>query len=300
MLRLQKTEVEKLKERTLKFIKGLRAPKSDDEWFIFIGGVIVGFLILMSVLAPIISPYDPTANNVGGRYEPPSWSFPMGTDKFGRDMFSRIIWGGRIPLMIGLIATVFSFAIGVPLGLISGYLGGGLDRVLSLVMDSIYSFPGLILAIALATLLGATVLNVTIAIAVIYVPTFFRVVRGQVLSIKEELYVTAAVAMGANKWTIMGRYIFPNTIPNVAIVFSLSIADAILTEAGLSFLGLGPVIPPTPDWAYDLQKWYGVAVNQGYWWLAFWPGFFIMLAVLGFSMFGEGLNEKLNPVLREV
>ncbi len=292
--------ISELKETLWENIKSIKKPKSEADWFIWIGGTIIAFLIFISIFAPWISPYDPTAQFVGTAYEPPSWQHIMGTDKFGRDMFSRVLWGGRTPLIIGLIATIFSFAIGVPLGLISGYVGGAVDRALSLVMDSIYSFPGLILAIALATLLGATILNVTIAIAVIYVPTFFRVVRGQVLSIKEELYVKAAVSIGANHWTIMGKYIFPNTIPNVAIVFSLSIADAILTEAGLSFLGLGPVIPPTPDWAYDLQKWYGIAVSQGYWWLAFWPGFFVMLAVLGFGMFGEGLNEKLNPVLREV
>ncbi len=280
-------------------IKRLRRPKGEDEWFMVIGGTIITFLILISIFAPFIAPYDPT-KSVSRPYTPPSSDYLMGTDKFGRDMFSRVIWGGRIPLTIGLIATVFSFMVGVPLGLISGYVGGIVDRFFSLIMDSIYSFPGLILAIAIATLLGPTIFTVTLAIAVIYVPTFFRVVRGQVLSIREELYVTAAISIGAKTRTVIGKYVFPNTIPNIVIVFSLSIADAILTEAGLSFLGLGPVVPPTPDWAYDLQKWYGVAVSQGYWWLAFWPGFFIMLAVLGFSMFGEGLNEKLNPVLRGV
>ena len=277
----------------------IRRPITEEEWFITIGGSIIFLIFMMALLAPFISPYDPTIKT-GASYQPPSWEHLMGTDKFGRDMFSRIIWGGRIPLVIGLVATIFSFAIGVPLGLLSGYFGGNFDRILSLVMDSIYSFPGLVLAIALAALLGSSVVNITVAIAVIYVPTFFRVVRGQVLSIKEELYVTAAISIGAKRRTIIARYIFPNTIPSIAIVFSLSIADAILTEAGLSFLGLGPVVPPVPDWAYDLQKWYGLAVSQGYWWLAFWPGFFIMLTVLGYSLFGEGLNEKLNPTLREV
>ena len=290
--------ISRTKTVLINFTKSIRRPRTEEEWFIAIGGTIIFLIIFMSIFAPFISPYSPIIAT-GDPYEPPSSQHVMGTDKFGRDMFSRIIWGGRIPLLIGLVATLFSFAVGVPLGLISGYIGGPLDRVLSLVMDSIYSFPGLILAIALAALFGSTIFNVTLAIAVIYVPTFFRVVRGQVLSIKEELYVTSAIAIGASRWTVMSKYVFPNTIPNIVIVFSLSIADAILTEAGLSFLGLGPIVPPTPDWAYDLQKWYGVAVSQGYWWLAFWPGFFIMLTVLGFSMFGEGLNEKLNPLLRE-
>ena len=170
-----------------------------------------------------------------------------------------------------------------------------MDRVLSLIMDSIYSFPGLILAIALAALLGAGVLNMSIAIAVVYVPIFFRLVRGQVLSVKEELYVEAARSLGARGWTILWRYIFPNVIPSVVVVFSLNIADAILTEAGLSFVGLG-LPPDVPDWGYDLSKGHSFLV-AGHWWMITFPGVMITLVAMGFSLLGEGLSEILNPRL---
>ncbi len=162
-------------------------------------------------------------------------------------------------------------------------------------MDSIYSFPGLLLAIAMATMLGPGIFNVAIAISVIYVPTFFRVVRGQVLSIKEELYVEAARSLGAKAVTILTRYIFPNVIPSVVVVFSLNIADAILTEAGLSFVGLG-LPPDIPDWGYDLSKGHAFLV-AGYWWMITFPGLMITLVAMGFSLLGEGLSEILNPRL---
>lgn len=268
-----------------------------EYWFTVIGGVLIVALVLMSVLAPYISPHDPT-KSVGPSYCPPCERFPLGTDKMGRDMLSRIIHGGRIALYIGVVAALFSMLIGVPLGLISGYVGGIVDRVLSLIMDSIYAFPGLVLAIIIAAMLGPNVINVIIAIAIVYIPTFFRVTRGQVLSIREEVYVEAAKALGASSGTVLLRYILPNVIPNVVVIMSLCIADAILTEAGLTFIGLGPVVPPTPDWGYDLTVGRYV-LGVGYWWIITFPGFMIFLTVLAFSMFGEGLNEILNPTLRE-
>ena len=164
-------------------------------------------------------------------------------------------------------------------------------------MDSIYSFPSLILAIAIAAMLGPGIINIAISIAVVYIPTYFRMVRGQTLSVKEELYVEAARSLGARAATILRLYVFPNVIPSVVVVFSLNIADAILTEAGLSFLGLG-LPPPTPDWGFDLSA--GRAyLPGGYWWIITFPGMMIALVALGFSMLGEGLNEILNPRLTE-
>ncbi len=162
-------------------------------------------------------------------------------------------------------------------------------------MDSLYSFPGLLLAIAMVAMLGPGLLNVAIAVSVIYVPTFFRVVRGQVLSIKEELYVEAARSLGAKSWSILTRYIFPNLIPSVVVVFFLNVADAILTEAGLSFIGLG-LPPDIPDWGYDLSKGHGFLV-AGHWWMITFPGIMITLVAVGFSLLGEGLSEILNPRL---
>ena len=224
-------------------------------------------------------------------------SFVLGTDNYGRDVLSRIIHGARTVLGIAILAALISAGVGIPLGLLSGFVSGLFDRVLSLIMDSIYSFPGLILAIAMAALLGPGMLNIAIAIAVIYIPVYFRLVRGKVLSVKEELYVEAARSLGARAFTILWVYVFPNVIPSIVVIFSVNVADSILTEAGLSFLGLG-LPPPTPDWGFDLSSGKRF-VPSGYWWIITYPGMMIALLTLGFSMLGEGLNEILNPRLAE-
>jgi len=222
-------------------------------------------------------------------------SFLLGTDNLGRDILSRLIWGARTVLGVALLSALLSSSVGISLGLISGFVSGPVDRVLSLTMDSVYSFPGLLLAVAMAAMLGPGLINVAVAISVIYIPTFFRVVRGQVLSIKEELYVEAARSIGASPVTILARYIFPNVIPSVAVVFSLNVADAILTEAGLSFVGLG-LPPDIPDWGYDLSKGQSFLV-AGHWWMVTFPGILITTVAMGFSLLGEGLSEILNPRL---
>lgn len=223
-------------------------------------------------------------------------SFLLGTNQLGQDLFSRIIWGTRIAFLIGFASAVFAVVVGVPLGLIAGFAGGKLDRFMSLIMDSLYAFPGLILAIAIAAVLGPSVFNVIVAIAVLYIPTYFRIVRGQTLSAKEELYVEASRSIGAKRNEILRRYIFPNVIPSVAIIFSVNVADAILTGAGLSFLGLG-LPPDTPDWGIDLAR--GQQNIQSAWWLVTFPGVAVMLVVLSFTMMGEGLVEIFNPKLRD-
>ncbi|NIS81855.1 MAG: ABC transporter permease subunit [Anaerolineales bacterium] len=264
-----------------------------------IGGFIVTFIVVMTIisfLTPNLAPYDPEVRS-GDPFSPPTADHKFGTDQLGRDIFSRIIYGAQIVLQVALLSAVLSMCIGVPLGLISGYLGGRLDRVLCLVMDSIYAFPGLILAIALAALLGAGVINISIAIAVVYIPIFFRLVRGQVLCIKEELYIEAARSLGASSRTILRRYILPNVIPSIVVVFSLNIADAIITEAALAFIGLG-VDPSRPDWGYDIYRGRSELAG-GRWWPVTFPGLAIALVALGFSMFGEGLSEILNPRLTE-
>ena len=270
------------------------------EWYMtVIGGIIVTFIVVMTIISfitPNLAPYNPEIRT-GDPFSPPAPGHIFGTDQLGRDIFSRIIYGAQIVLQVALTSAVFSLSVGVPLGLVSGYLGGRLDRVLCLFMDSIYSFPGLILAIALAALLGAGVLNISIAIAVVYVPIFFRLVRGQVLSIKEQLYVEAARSLGATGRTILWRYIFPNVIPSIVVVFSLNIADAIITEAALAFIGLG-VDPSRPDWGYDIYRGRSELAG-GRWWPVTFPGLAIALVALGFSMLGEGLSEILNPRLTE-
>ncbi len=228
------------------------------------------------------------ANTTGG--------FQLGTNDIGQDVWSRLLWGTRVALIIGFSSSIVALVLGVPLGLLAGFVGGPLDRLMSLLMDSMYAFPGLILAIAITAVLGPSVINVIVAIAVLYIPTYYRIVRGQTLSVKEEIYVEAARSIGARSREILQRYIFPNVIPSVAIIFSVNVADAILTGAGLSFLGLG--LPPTiADWGIDLAR--GQRFIQNAWWMITFPGLTILLVVLAFTLMGEGLTEIFNPKLRE-
>ena len=246
-------------------------------------------------LEPILPGYD-NLGIVSALREDATSGFVMGTNQIGQDVLSRIIWGTRIALIVGLSSAIVALFFGVPLGLISGFVSGPFDRVMTLFMDSMYAFPGLILAIAIAAVLGPGIGNIIVAIAVLYVPTYFRIVRGQTLSVKQELYVEAARSLGASWWTILWKYIFPNVIPSVVIIFSVNVADAILTEAGLSFLGFG-LPPDTPDWGIDLAR--GQDYIRRAWWLITFPGIMVSLVTLSFSMFGESLAEILNPRLAE-
>ncbi len=269
---------------------------SSTGWITFIGLAILIFYVVLAVFAPYLAPYNPI-KRVGRSLHPPSHEYKFGTDNLGRDVLSRVIYGARIALVIAFLSVAIASAIGIPLGLISGYIGGLFDRTLTLVMDAMYAFPGLILAIAIAALLGPGILNIAISIAVVYAPTYFRVIRNQVTSVKNELYVEAARAIGAKRWEILLKYILPNVFPSVVVVLSMNLADAIMTEAGLSFLGLG-IAPPTPDWGFDLSNGRRFILSRA-WWALLYPGLAIITVVLGFSMFSEGLNEFLNPNVRE-
>jgi len=266
-----------------------------ERKMVFLGSSILLAFITMSVLAPLCK-YDPT-RGVDEELLPPSREHIMGTDNLGRDVFSRVIWGSRTSLLIALISVLIASLSGIPLGILSGYFGGKMDRILSMIMDSIYSFPGLILAIAIAAVLGPGVLNVSLAIAAVYIPTYFRVMRNTVSKVKNELYVVAARALGAGDLLILKDCVLPNLIPSIVVISTINVADAILTEAGLSFLGLG-ITPPTPDWGYDLSNGQRF-ILQGAWWLVFFPGIMIVLVVMGLALLGEGLSEILNPILRE-
>jgi peptide/nickel transport system permease protein len=267
-------------------------PEAEGRNMVIAGMIIVAIVLFMAIFADIISPYDPT-KLAGKPLSPPSAQNLMGTDNLGRDVFSRVIYGSRIVLMVVFSASLVSMSIGVPIGLISGYFGGKLDRAISMIMDSMYAFPSLILAIAIAAVLGPSVVNAVVAISVVYVPTYFRMTRGQTLSLKSRLFVEAARAAGAGNLRIMRRYIFPNLVTTVIVVFSLSIADAILTEAGLSFLGF-IVTAPTPDWGFDLSSGRPY-LPSGYWWMITFPGAMVMILALGFALIGEGLSELYAP-----
>ncbi len=246
-------------------------------------------IVFMSLAAPLIAPYSPV-KTVAPPLQPPSLKHPLGTDVLGRDVLSRIIWGGRIVLWVVALSVALSAAIGIPLGLVSGYAGGRLDKALSMVMDAVYAFPSLILAIALAAVLGPRPENAAVAIAVVYVPTYFRMVRGQVLRVKAEPFIESARALGLPPWRILREHVLPHVLPTIMVVFSLSAADAVLTEAALSFLGLA-VTPPTPDWGFDL---YAAKMRAlSYPWLIIGPGLMITLLAVSLALIGEGLGEKM-------
>ena len=272
--------------------------KYGGEWWILLAGaLIIALVLFMTAFPRVFARYSPVDQEAGGQMTPPSREHIMGTDNLSRDVWARVVYGAQTILGVAMAAALLSALIGIPLGLLSGFAGGVFDRILSLIMDSVYSFPGLILAIAFAAMLGPGVINITLAVAVVYIPTYFRLVRGQTLSIKEEVYVEAARAIGARRGTILSRYVFPNVIATVVVIFSLNIADAIMTEAALSYIGLG--LPAgIPDWGMDLSMGKKF-LPSGVWWMITFPGLMIMLLALGFTMLGEGLAEILNPRLLE-
>jgi len=266
--------------------------------FIAMSGLLIVFAIVyMTLISWWIVPYDPTRLDVGPYGAPPSAAFPLGTTALGQDLLSRVIAGGGIMLQVAILSVAVCFAIGVPAGLAASYRGGFVDRTVSLVMDSIFAFPGLVLAIAIAAMLGPGVTNMALAIAVVYIPSYFRVVRSQVLTVKELPYVEAAIIMGAKDRDIIFRYILPNILPSAVVVMTINFADAVLTAAGLTFVGLGLPVD-VPDWGWDLT--FGShELIAGKWWSITFPGLMIVFLALGFTLAGEGLNEVLTPKLKE-
>jgi peptide/nickel transport system permease protein len=263
-------------------------------------------LIFLAIFAPEIAPYSyDTFKNAAGvefpRQGPPSSMNHWGSTVGGLDVMSRALLGARTAVEVVALAVVFSVIIGVPLGLVSGYIGGWLDRILVLIMDALFAFPYLLLAIVAAFLLTDTIdsgiVVTAIAITVVYVPQYFRVVRASTLSAREATYIEAARAMGAKPSTIIRRYLFGNVIQSVPVIATLNAADAILTLAGLGFLGLGIQPSEAAEWGYDLQR--AVAdAGAGIWWTALYPGLGIVIAVTALTLVGEGLNDVLNPTLR--
>jgi peptide/nickel transport system permease protein len=268
-------------------------------------GITLAF-ILIALFAPVISPYAFDAFQSNGERFPqlaaPSGDHLMGTNVQSTDVLSRIIWGTQTELKVVVVSLFFSIAIGVPLGLLSGYFGGWIDRLLVLLMDALFVFPYLLLAIVIAFLVadrvGGGIVPAAIAITVVYVPLYFRVVRNHTISIREEPFVEAARALGAKPFTIIRKYVFFNVVQNVPPLATLNAADAILTLAALGFLGYG--IQPTAgaEWGYDVNRAVSDAAS-GIWWTGLFPGLAIVLLVTGLTLLGEGLNETMNPILRK-
>jgi peptide/nickel transport system permease protein len=261
-----------------------------------LGAAITLVLIFMAAFHQQLATIDPNAIDPNAVLKAPSSAHYFGTDAFGRDIYSRVVYGAWISLQVSIIAVAIGTVLGTIIGVISGYVGGTTDMVLQRIVDAALSFPGLILAIALVGLVGPSVKNVSIAIGLVTFPSLSRIVRGPVLSIKEQAYVEAARATGAGGTRIMLRHILPNIMAVIIVVATARFGSAILVESSLSFLGLGPP-PPTPTWGSMLSG-DAIYIMQTAWWLAVFPGAAITLVVLGFNLFGDALRDVWDPRLR--
>jgi len=284
------------KLRLPKFLHFSERP-SLSMYLMGVGLVITVFFVAIAILAPTFQAsgwlQNPTASLINPIHEPPGAKYWFGTSRQGYDVFSRTLFGSQAAFQVVVMATTLSLFVGVPLGLVSGYLGGRLDRVLLFLMDTIYTLPGLLLSVTLAFVVGRGILNAAIAISISYIPQYYRVVRNHTASVKTELFIEAAQAMGAPTRRVLSRYLFLNVIQSVPVLFTLNAADAILILGGLGFLGLG-LPEQTPEWGRDLRQALD-ALPTGIWWTALFPGLAMTLMVVGLSLLGEGLSELINP-----
>jgi len=262
---------------------------------VLFGAAIIVIMVLLAVFAGVVAPYDPTEMKVADALKRPSLAHPFGTDRFGRDVLSRTIYGSRIALGVAISSIGIALVAGTILGLAGGYVGGATDLVIGRAMDVLFSFPTLILAIGIAAMLGPGLDNAALAIAVVYAPLFSRVVRGPVIAERAKEYAVAALGLGAGSFRVVLRHILPNVLAPLIVQTSVSLAYAILTEAALSYLGLGTQ-PPAPSWGTMLNE--GRTYLETAPWMSVFPGLAIMLAVLGFNLLGDGLRTALDPQLR--
>lgn len=256
------------------------------------GAIIVAGLAFVAIVGPVIVPHDPLAQNLQHRLQPPSSTHPLGTDQLGRDVLARLVHGARYSLGIAVLITAVRVVIGTVIGLVAGYAGGVVDEALMRLVDIQLAFPGLVLALVVAGILGPSLRNVMLALAVVGWTTYARVVRGNVLSIREREYVAAARLAGMPRRRLFRRHLLPNVINPVLVIATLNLGTVVLAAAGLSFLGLGAQ-PPTPEWGTMLAG--GRNYIQQAWWIVNAPGVAIMLTVLGFNMLGDGVRDALDP-----
>lgn len=257
-----------------------------------LGAILVGFFTLLAILAPVIAIYDPLQTSFTAIRKAPSAMHWLGTDELGRDLFSRMAYGARTSLMAGVVSVFIAMIVGVPFGIIAGYFGGWADSIISRLIDAMLAIPFLIMAIALAAFLGASLTNAMIAIGLSAAPVFARLTRGQVLSVRNEEYIEAAQVLGLRHPRIIMRYILPNALSPIIVQATLTIAAAIIAEASLSFLGLGQQ-PPNPSWGSMLNTAKNF-ISQAPW-MSVWPGAAIFLVVLGFNLLGDGLRDAIDP-----
>jgi peptide/nickel transport system permease protein len=264
-------------------------------------GAMIGLLILVvfavaAIFAPLLTPYDPTAQDLSSAFLAPSTAHPFGTDELGQDILARIMYGGRYTLAIGAVAVSIAAIVGVPFGLISGYAGGATDMVIQRITDILLSFNPFLLALVLVAVFGVGIETVTVAAGIGVIPQFIRLARGQALSLREEVYVEAAVAFGESPAAILGRHVLRNALTPIIVYATLNIGVTVLVAAGLGFLGLG-VQPPTPEWGTMLGTARSFIFKASY--QMTFPGLAIFLAVLSFNLVGDGLRDAFDPSLRE-
>ena len=257
-----------------------------------VGLVLIGVFLIMAAVAPWVAPHDPLAQDLAQRLEAPSPANWMGTDDFGRDVLSRVLYGARVSLRVGLIAVAISLLFGGVIGLVSGFYGGSVDLFVMRVMDVVLAFPAILLAIAVVAVLGPSLNNAMIAVGITGIPVYARLVRGVVLQVKSLEYVTAARALGAGDARILLKAVLPNCVAPILVQTSLGLATAVLDAAGLSFLGLGAQ-PPTPEWGAMLSQGRELILDAP--WALTAPGIAILLSVLGFNLLGDGLRDALDP-----
>ena len=260
-----------------------------------IGILVLLVLVLTSIFAPWIAPFDPSKADVGARLGAPNAVNIFGTDLFARDIFSRIVWGGRYSLTVGIATVLFALALGSALGILLGYSGGRIDAIGSRAVDVMLGFPSVVLAIMVVVVLGVGLVNVVIAVGIAQVPRFARVARGAVLSVKEQLFIDSARAIGAGDWRIMSRHLLPNVTPTLIVLGTLNLGEAILSTATLSFLGLGAQ-PPTPEWGAMLNG--GREYMRYAPWMMIFPGLALFLAVMSVNLIGDRLSYLLDPKSR--
>jgi len=266
-----------------------------SHWSARTGLIISIFIILIAIFAPLIAPRSYAQTDLKHRLEPPSPDFPFGTDELGRCIFSRVIYGSRIALWVGILVVIVEALVGVTLGIIAGYWEGWVDRVISFLSDSIWALPPIVLALGVVTVIGPGISQVVTAIAIVSWPPFTRVSRAKVLSIKNREFVIAAKAIGESDISIIVRYILPNIIPSILVLATLTLPTAILSTTALSFLGFGAQ-PPTPDWGDMIAK--GMGYLQIAPWISTFPGIFLVITSLGFNLLGDGLRDLIDPRLR--
>jgi peptide/nickel transport system permease protein len=256
------------------------------------GAVFLALLILGALAAPMVAPYDPLKQDLTRMLAGPSAAHPLGTDDLGRDVLTRLLYGARLSLGAACLAVAIATLAGVPIGLVAGYLGGAIDDALMRVIDALQAFPALILAMAIAAALGPGLFNVMVAVGVVYTPRFARLVRGQVLSLREEPFVESARAAGASHARVLARHVLPNVVAPVIVQVSIGVAFALLAETALSFLGVG-IKPPEPSWGTDVGRGYRFMRLAP--WLVFMPGTAILLTALAFNLVGDGIRDAFDP-----